>query len=517
VASSANRLPKLVAGIDIRGLPIGPSEAFVLSRIDGVTSESDIALATGIQLEAVSRTISRLLELGAVEVDGSGSALQRPARPAVSASGQFSVGAARVEEQVVRVEHPAAALFDPKELEEPADLDAQRKRQILELFYRMDRVSHYELLAIPAAADKRAIKARYHELINLFHPDRYFGKNLGSFKTKLERVFQGITEAHDVLVRAEARAEYDVYLATYSNARALEQVLNDDESLERELTAVQARIEEEAVSSPEQRSAPFAAAPTASVAPPAQITSIPPSDPAQSLARPDAEARRRALARKLGLSSPPPAPHVVPSPSPPPPSGGPAAHERAAQDLKRRYEKRMMDARQRQVVDYITRSEEALQNKKLVEAVNALRIAASLAPDDRELRQRLEDLQMEASRELADRYLEQAAYEEREHHWPEAARSYARALAGKPTARLHERLAFCLLAANGDLKQAVEHARKAVMGAPNDAKFRVTLARTYLAANMRESAIGELERASVLSPSDDTIKEMLRRTRRGET
>ena len=66
------------------------------------------------------------------------------------------------------------------------------------------------------------------------------------------------------------------------------------------------------------------------------------------------------------------------------------------------------------------------------------------------------------------------------------------------------------------MKQAVEHARKAVLGAPNEAKYRQTLARAYAAANMKESAIGELERASALAPSDDTIKEQIRRARRGE-
>ena len=38
--------------------------------------------------------------------------------------------------------------------------------------------------SIDAGADKKAIKAAYFELVNDFHPDRYFGKNLGSFKPK---------------------------------------------------------------------------------------------------------------------------------------------------------------------------------------------------------------------------------------------------------------------------------------------------------------------------------------------
>ncbi len=490
-----------------------------MSRVDGASTEADIAASTGMQPEAVASTIARLVELGAVQVEEQ-PLLTRPARAPISSSGQFAVSRPHVEEQVLKNEHPGALLFNESELDEVVDLDPARKRQVLDTYYRLDQLSHYELLGVPSSADRRAIKARYYELINLFHPDRYFGKKLGSFKPKLERLFQTMTEAHDVLTRSEARADYDAYLNAGDNTRALERELNDQEALSRELHAIQARIEAEAHAVAGQRAA--TPPPPASTPPlvPAAPASLRPSDPHQAApSKPDAEARRRALARKLGLSAPPPAPSpvVTSSPAPPAPaSGGPPAHERAAQDLRRRYEKRMLDARQRQVAEYVSRSETALGEKKLVEAVNALRIAASLAPEDRELKQRLEDLQLEASRELADRYLEQAQYEERERHWPEAARSYARALAGKPTARLHERLAFCLLSGEGDLKQAVEHARKAVLGAPNDSKFRVTLAKAYQTANMRESAIGELERASALAPTDDTIREMLRRARRGE-
>jgi tetratricopeptide (TPR) repeat protein len=205
------------------------------------------------------------------------------------------------------------------------------------------------------------------------------------------------------------------------------------------------------------------------------------------------------------------------SPVPPAQEGStPSAHERAAGDLKRRYEQRMLDARRRQVHEYLSRAETSMSDAKVVEAVNALRIAVSLAPDDPLLRRRLEDLQAEANKQLADRYIEQAQYEERERRWADAARSYSRAIAGKPSATLHERLAHCLLASQGEVKPAVEHARKAVLLAPNDAHIRTTLARAYLAAGMRESGIGEFERAAALAPTDDTIKDCLRRARRGE-
>ncbi|HET9934198.1 MAG TPA: tetratricopeptide repeat protein, partial [Polyangiaceae bacterium] len=389
--------------------------------------------------------------------------------------------------------------------------------------------------------------------------DRYYGKNLGRFKSKLERVFQRVTDAHDTLTRNDARADYDAYLNAGRRTAALERELNDEEAYARELDAARARIEAEAqrvantpvpghVASstpPAPTSDPNNVRPSEPTQPrpsdpvaarPSDPAGVRPSDPAVArpsepvAARPsvpapagrnDADARRRALARKLGLSYPPPAPQVRSSPLPPqPPSqegtAAPSARDRAVNDLKRRYDQRMVDARRRQVHEYLGRAESSMGEAKVVEAVNALRIAVSLAPDDPVLRRRLEDLQAEANKQLADRYLEQAEYEEREKRWADAARSYSRALAGKPSSRLHERVAFCLLAAQGDVKSAVEHARKAVALVPNDPQIRITLARAYLAAGMRESGIAELERAAALAPTDDTLKDYIRRARRGE-
>ncbi|MGC4088823.1 MAG: DnaJ domain-containing protein [Polyangiaceae bacterium] len=508
----------------MRALPLAPAEAFVLALVDGTTSEAEIASSTGLSPEAVSGTIARLVELGAVVMEARPEPERRnvPRAQGRSAmSGQFALGA--VEERVVRIEHPGAALYDESELDEVVDLDLARKRQILDLFYRLGSLNHYEVLGVSPSADWRAVKARYHEVIAVFHPDRYYGKNLGRFKGKLERLFQRMTDAHDTLTRPEARADYDSYLNIGRSTQALEKQLNDEEAYARELHAVQARIEAEAqraantpAPSPAHSSAPPTGPSSIPAARPSFLPSGPPSDPARiSVGRPDADARRRALARKLGLSSPPPA-EIRPSPTPPATPTTPAIHERAANDLKRRYEQRMSEARRRQVHEYLSRAEVSMSEQKVVEAVNALRIAVSLAPDDPLLRQRLDDLQGEANKQLASRYLEQAEYEERDRRWAEAARSYARALSGAPSARLHDRVAFCLLAAQGDVKSAVENARKAVLMAPNDTPFRLTLARAYLAAGMRESGIGELERASAIAPSDDTIKETLRRARRGE-
>lgn len=489
MAPDQDRLPRLTDGFDLRALPIGPTEAFVLSRVDGSSTEAEIAAATALGVEDVARTLSRLAELGAIRFE---------TKPA---GGPHIVRAT--------AERSAAASSAADALDDGVDLDAPRKQKILQTFEALDRLTHYELLGTDPAADKRAIKAKYFEVVNVFHPDRYYGKKLGGYKPKLERIFQRLTEAHDVLTRAEARAEYDAYLNAEQRTKALDQKLNDEEAYARELREVTARIEAEALS----------VSPALPSSTPVVRHSSPPPNVAPAATKADADARRRALARKLGLTSPPVTSPVTAPAAPPPAAAaytGPSSRERAVDELKRRYEQRMTEAKRRQVAEYEDRAQAALVRGNQIDAVNALRIACSLAPDDTRLRSRLADLEKNAGRELADRYLAQAVYEEREKRWAEAARSYTRAHAGAPSSKLHERIADCLLNAQGDIRRALEHARAAVLETANEPKYRVTLARAYLVAKMRDSAIGELERAAALAPTDDSIREQIRRLRRGE-
>jgi curved DNA-binding protein CbpA len=505
---------RLAEGVDLRALPLTPEDAFVVSHLDGSATESDIALATGLDAAIIRRSLEKLGGLGAL-AEGlvAPRSQQRPA-PARSTSGTFHIGPVIEAKADSSGNHPAAALYDPSELDEPVDLDLARKRKVLDAFYRLTTLSHYELLGIDAGADKKAIKAAYFELVNDFHPDRYFGKNLGSFKPKLERLFARVTEAHDVLTRQTAREDYDRYLATVRRTEALDRTLTDRGGHAREVERLKREIQEQVQLEEKARH---------SYPPPAQGPSGPPfsaplpSAPATSQSYPslpaaDADARRRALARKLGVSLPP----VRVAASPPPPTSDPVAREAATADLKRRYEDRVVELKARQVQRYVAAAEEAERRRDLVSATNALRIASSLVPDDGALSTRLRDMEERAQVGLADSYLEQAQYEEKEGRFLEAAASYRRASRGKPTPKAFERLAHCLYSAKGDLKEAADFAKRARDAAPHDPQFRVTLGKIYLEAGMKQSAAGEFEQAQQLSPKDDSIKDWLRRARRTE-
>lgn len=189
---------------------------------------------------------------------------------------------------------------------------------------------------------------------------------------------------------------------------------------------------------------------------------------------------------------------------------------RAAEELRRRYEQRMAQAREDQIKHYVALSADAAAQHDLVAAANTLRIACSLSPDNLELAGDLAELERRVAESLWESYLDRAKYAAAEGNHAEAAESYERAALGQPSAALFERAAHHILEAAGDLKKASKLAKQAVALAPNSAKCRLTLARVYFAADLQESALAELERARALEPNQPILKEWIARVKRGE-
>jgi len=509
--------------MDIRALPLSPAEAFVLSRVDGMSTVAEIAEQTGTSNEGVQALLERLAALGAVSFDEPPVSQQRRAGPSPAAVSAVIARAPMVETRMPSdLHHPAASLFDPRELDEAVDIELPRKRQILELYYRIDQLSHYQLFGIEPSADKKAIKAAYFDVVNVFHPDRYFGKNVGSFKPKLEKVFARLTQAYDVLSRSASRAEYDAYLQAQSKTLAFDAGQADSAAHRAALQEVMRRIQAEASAEstrlstpPHPHAAPLEPSPASSGG--GRPSPSPGLRPSATLRPSDPESRRRALARKLGRTSNPELSFKALDAEAEQMSAAAEDAQRkewAADELKRRYQERMHAARDRQVDAYKRAAKEALDKGDNVGAANALRIAVSLSPDDAVLAQQLNEVAAKARLELSGSYLQQAEYEEREEKWLAAARSYGRALTGRPEAQVFDKVAHCLLSGDGDPREASEMAKKAVMLRPDSAQFRVTLARCYLKAGLKKSAEGELSRAATLAPTDDKVMDWIRRLQR---
>ncbi|HYD39314.1 MAG TPA: tetratricopeptide repeat protein [Anaeromyxobacter sp.] len=88
------------------------------------------------------------------------------------------------------------------------DLDLAQRRRILEAEAVATAGTLWEILGLPWNAPAASVKGAYLEAAKVFHPDRYAGKRLGSYRGRLERIFRRVTEARDVLSDDARRAAY---------------------------------------------------------------------------------------------------------------------------------------------------------------------------------------------------------------------------------------------------------------------------------------------------------------------
>ncbi|MCY1014808.1 J domain-containing protein [Pyxidicoccus sp. MSG2] len=108
--------------------------------------------------------------------------------------------------RVVARTQPAPSV-DAALLEE-VDLEPERKKEIIELERALDALDHFAVMGLKPGASPADVKQAYYNASRRFHPDRYFGKNLGSFRARMERIFRRLTDAHNVLTQPDKREAY---------------------------------------------------------------------------------------------------------------------------------------------------------------------------------------------------------------------------------------------------------------------------------------------------------------------
>ena len=201
-------------GFDPLKAAVGPEEYFILSRIDGSTALRDILFASGLPIERAVQAVTRLRSLGAVLLPGeaappgasptaaptkpqakTGTApyphvTQPPAPPKRTA--QATPWSDVMAAHDLRL--PDATKEEIAALSENVELDDEERRRIL----AMARVIHdpHALLGVGPGADPKTVKRAYFTLSKAIHPDRYYGKKLGSFAARTNAVFEATARAY---------------------------------------------------------------------------------------------------------------------------------------------------------------------------------------------------------------------------------------------------------------------------------------------------------------------------------
>lgn len=489
-------VPRLRDDLVVTELPItDPFDGFILSRIDGESTVKDIADLTGATVDRVQELISRLEGLGA---------LGRPPGPPARASRPPPTKAEPEPEPEERPSVVSPPLYDPRELDEEADLDRERKHEILHAFHRLPEVDYYQLLGISRDADKKEIRAAYFRLSKRFHPDTLFGKELGSFKTKMEKIFEQLTRAYDTLGKKKRRRSYDEYLAVHDETRAVESGLEEAEAEAAEV-ADSVLPPEDQRRELENAQTDRPPAETAEVSPPkVDAPEIPKAPRPPRLSDEERKAMAKRLAQKrLGSMAP----------SAAPPAGKQSKKEAAAglrSSLKATAHLTGGTAASK-AERFVAEADEKEKAGDILAAVNALKMALAIVPDRADLEERHDALRAQLAKQMAETYLKQARYEEQHENWEAAARSWQKVAEGRPRdVRAWRQAALALLEAGGDLKLARDLAQKAVTLQPKLVSNRVALARVYAKAGMKASAKKELEEAVKLDPDAEIVKTLQR-------
>ncbi len=195
-----------VPGAEARGL--SPEEQRLVVCAGAGATVGEVIAASGF---SEARAIALLLGLrlrGIVQPGGVRRTM--PMSPQAGRPPNLATGSAVTSSFSARAREKTAGPVpaDGAPLGEEVDLEAERMKEILELDQRCVGDDLFAVLGVPAGASAPEVKKAYYELSKRFHPDRFFGKNLGSYKARIDRIFRRLTEAQAVLTEPGRRQGY---------------------------------------------------------------------------------------------------------------------------------------------------------------------------------------------------------------------------------------------------------------------------------------------------------------------
>jgi len=180
-----------------------------MSRVDGQSSYAELCNVTGLGGAATLEILRKLKNAGLIYNPGEAPSTPVPAKVATPApepkvkiepsSDQRPRRATTRPSKTVLERFDDGSVVDPAELIEGPDLDPVMKARLVRAARRLGKLSPHELLGVAADADHTALKKAYFVASKELHPDRFFGKDLGSFRGLLERLFRAITQAYETL------------------------------------------------------------------------------------------------------------------------------------------------------------------------------------------------------------------------------------------------------------------------------------------------------------------------------
>jgi DnaJ-domain-containing protein 1 len=222
--------PRLNSTLDLSRLKLTPTEGFILSRIDGRASYDEICRISSLGREETLAILRKLKRAAVILGPRDTAVVPSPPRktqrtgktPSPDRGHKTPPPVLVTDEMLRRAQEKSGGKPQPAETDvlsvlerlddgepvEPAELidghglPVETKRRIVRLYRRLRKLAPHELLGVPENADKAAVKRAFAAASKELHPDRHYGKDLGSFREKLAKIFARMTEAVQELEKA---------------------------------------------------------------------------------------------------------------------------------------------------------------------------------------------------------------------------------------------------------------------------------------------------------------------------
>src|SRR5205807_8247496 len=133
------------------------------------------------------------------------SALPEDLKSRQRAAGASSLSATEVaqpQEEHARGSQPATA-----------DVEADTRGTVEELFARAQGATHYEVLGVARSASADEVKRAYYSHARRFHPDRFRRDADADAQQRIDAAFARIAQAYEALKDSSLRAAYDLKLS----------------------------------------------------------------------------------------------------------------------------------------------------------------------------------------------------------------------------------------------------------------------------------------------------------------
>jgi len=234
--------PRMNPNVNLAELKLSPQEFFFIAHVDGNTTYGQLCSLSGLDEKVAAEVLTKLKQRKIILAEG------EPIPPkveprhhaptpvkGVSLKDVIKSRAAQTKTAATAggdhaAENPDAAKSGAdtsilERLDDHAPVDALLvaeapaleelfKLRVLRAHRRLGELSPYDLLGVPHDADRKALKRGYFNASKEFHPDRYYGKDIGPYRQFLADLFAQTKRGFEALMAMDdkKRAEFNALL-----------------------------------------------------------------------------------------------------------------------------------------------------------------------------------------------------------------------------------------------------------------------------------------------------------------